>query len=98
MERIKLIAAVVHPNGFFLEVADQNADFWIFFGEKAGWGKFSELPNRQGIFELTEVLSARSQVPNPVVSAKGVLWSRREAILAEQRIQIYLEDLEKIGQ
>lgn len=74
---------------------DTTEDFWLEVSSTVGWIKFEKLNNEdcftpQGAqFLATELRSASEQVPHPVVSVQGVLWSRHQAILADQAISSY---------
>ena len=95
---LPVTAAIGLKQGFFLEVPDRKEDFWLFMGDLVGWMRFSMC--RYGLnserFEAVEVLPPRSPVPYPVVVIKGVLWSRKAALEAEQCISAYLADLARI--
>lgn len=91
-----IFTALFHPNGFFVST-DQRQDFWVFFSDKVGWGRFSFIrPNDEfidggGLFELCEMRPANAPTPYPVVATSNVLWRRQEAIEAEKAIFSYLQ-------
>lgn len=86
--------AIVFANGYVvIDAAFDVPDFWVEFGPDVGWGRFareSELANLgEARFVLREVRPAHEREPSPVVSSLGVLWRRRAACEAHQRIEIY---------
>ena len=93
MDSITATAAVFLKTGLILEVPDRTEDFWLFLGERVGWGRFSWADNKVPMhsptgFELVEVLPAEHvPAPSPRVSIEHVLWRRREAIEAELTFQ-----------
>lgn len=90
-----LCEAIVFANGYVvIESSTDAREFWIELGPEVGWGRFQRLAgsviNRDEVpFVLREVRPAHAPVPSPVVSSLGVLWRRRAAIAAHQRIEAY---------
>lgn len=87
---MKIFAAYFHPNGFFIS-AKAGPDFWLNFGNAAGWGRFTmirpeaEFVSDGALFGLSELLPADSLPPSSVVEGANVLWCLQEARAVLQR-------------
>ena len=87
METIRINSLLFHKNGTFIEVDTPLNEFFLSLSPKVGYAHFVLIdkpnPDQLKRFELVGVLPVSLQEPSPLISNKGVLWSRQAAIEAE---------------
>lgn len=93
---IRINALVFHKNATVAEVDTALDEFWIPLGLGVGYVQFIRQHPNQERFLLRQVRSACSSAPGPLVSVRGVLWSRQAAREADLAISSYLEGINQI--
>jgi len=89
------VALEIDKSEFCVALSDMDS---FGKGKSLGYLRFIQygteviLGKTVGRFVLTEVLPAGSQVPCPVISLSGVLWSRLAAIEAHRSISSFLSE------
>ena len=91
---IRINSLVFHKNGTVIDCDWTGQEFWLCLRPDVGYVKFMRLPS--GSFLSQQVLLAHSPIPDPLVSVRGVLWSRRAAIEADQAIASYQVETDRI--
>ncbi|MGK5031485.1 hypothetical protein [Janthinobacterium sp. MDT1-19] len=87
----------------YLAMKTDLAEFWLALGrqgtaEPIGYARYVRCADADqtivdvitGTFELSELISADSPRPHPIVSLSGVLWTRRAALEADATIHFFL--------
>ena len=90
---------VIFTNGkVVFEIVQAPDVFWVDLGESIGFGEFCRFPTDANTLLLMRLQQDRTQVPYPIASIRGVLWSRRAAIEAEKSISAHLAGLAHLNQ
>lgn len=93
------IKALILCNGTMTMDCDAEQDeFWLDVSESIGWIKFERMDANRETFLATELRPVSEPAPCSPVRETRVLWSRKEAVLAEIGISSYLQGLEQSGQ
>lgn len=90
MQSINIRSLVFHRNGTFLATDYDAEGFYLWLG--CGYGLFKQhhKDDVDGVtYQLSEVSSECCQSPYSVIQTECVLWSRQEALLADQQISAY---------
>ena len=89
------IKALILCNGTMTMDCDAEQDeFWLDVSKSIGWIKFERMGSTRETFLATELRPVSDSAPCSPVGETHVLWSRKEAALAEIRISSYLQGLE----
>lgn len=95
-QTVRLNALVFHKNATVVEAETGLDEFWVALGPSLGFLHFTRQHLNQERFLLRQVQSESLPIPSPLVSVRGVLWSRRAALEANQAISSYLAGIDQI--
>lgn len=89
MREVRINSLVFHENAVVADVSAGINEFWVSLGPGIGFAQFIRESSAQGLFLLHQVLPGHLPAPSPLVSVRGVLWSRQAALEADQAIASY---------